>query len=218
MKKTLIFLFLILTGIIYSQDLAPIYITPYYFTQPLKIKVGKYSKFLLKDNTSDLLKTVNDIKNEIDNVNIETLYILSIRLYDLKLKDEAIYWFYFAQFRARNFKLMLDKTKIGNIGSPAFEFIWAINSFNQLIGEYINGYGFGDIDKLTEIMKNVYDDNINPKNYLKIYKNIKFKDDSNFLLYNEHNLQGMLESIKMYQEKKDYIKEQRIENGINDKY
>ena len=78
------------------------------------------------------------------------MYVAAIRLYDLGHKDEAVYWFYTAQYRARVFTSILDKENVGTIGSEAFELKQAYASFNQLAGEYINGYAFGELPKLKK--------------------------------------------------------------------
>ena len=70
------------------------------------------------------------------------LYVAAIRLYDLGYRKEAIYWFYSAQYRGRQFGVLLDQTKMGSIGSPGFELLHAQNAFYQLVGPYINGYAF----------------------------------------------------------------------------
>ena len=44
---------------------------------------------------------------------------------------------------------------MGSIGDPGFELFQAQNAFQQLVGPYINGYAFGDIDQLVPIIERV---------------------------------------------------------------
>jgi hypothetical protein len=64
----------------------PFYATPYYNYEPLTITIGKYKKELLTTDTTELMNLASAIKSEIDNTDIESLYFLSIRLYDLGKK------------------------------------------------------------------------------------------------------------------------------------
>src|SRR5207244_10164755 len=79
----------------------------------------------------------------------------AIRLYDLGYRKESVYWFYSAQYLGRQFGVLLDQTKMGSIGSPGFELLHAQNAFYQLVGPYINGYAFGDMDGLVKIVERV---------------------------------------------------------------
>jgi hypothetical protein len=59
---------------LYGQDIPkhiPVYITPVYNSDPLTIKVGKYSKELSTSDPQALLSTADKIKQNIDNVKIE---------------------------------------------------------------------------------------------------------------------------------------------------
>jgi hypothetical protein len=47
---------------------------------------------------------------------------------------------------------MIDQEKMGSIGNAGFELFQAQNAFQQLVGPYINGYAFGDIDQLIPIV------------------------------------------------------------------
>jgi hypothetical protein len=83
------------------------------------------------------------------------VYVAAIRLYDFGFRKDSIYWFYSAQYRGRLFATLIDQEKMGSIGSAAFELYHAQNAFQQLVGPYINGYAFGDIDRLIPIIERV---------------------------------------------------------------
>ncbi|MCG7859966.1 hypothetical protein MD537_23500, partial [Flavihumibacter sediminis] len=65
----------------------PFYAVPVYNYDPLTIQVGKFSGQLREEHPARLLALADRIKAEIDEVPIEALYVLSIRLYDLGKKD-----------------------------------------------------------------------------------------------------------------------------------
>ena len=74
------------------------------------------------------------MKQDWDRLTFPELYVAAIRLYDLGYRKEAVYWFYSAQYRGRQFGVLLDQTKMGSIGSPGFELLHAQNAFYQLVG------------------------------------------------------------------------------------
>ncbi len=48
------------------------------------------------------------------------LYVGAIRLYDLGYRNDAVYWFYTAQYRARQVSVVLNPSKVGSVGDPGF--------------------------------------------------------------------------------------------------
>src|SRR5436190_3567590 len=111
----------------------------------------------------------------------KVMYVAAIRLYDLGHKDEAVYWFYTAQYRARVFTSILDKENVGTIGSEAFELKQAYASFNQLAGEYINGYAFGELPKLKKTLLKVVDEGKSLPKFGVVYPKVKFVDEEKWL-------------------------------------
>lgn len=218
-------LFLFLIGLVVTpavgQELdngrIPFFAAPVYNYQPLTIKVGKHSKELKTNDPNELLKTAEKIRADIDNTNIETLYVLSVRLYDLGKKDESFYWFHTAKGRARVFVETLDKQKVGGMGSPAFELKQLFNSFNQLAGTYINGYGFNDLEKGMAIMGKVREEVKDIKSLAKIYPKVVFLDS--ILEEAKRNKEKDFDETLAYiRDHKEEIQKSRIEAGIQDKY
>lgn len=196
----------------------PFYAEPYYNYDPLKITIGKYKKELLTNDTTQLDSLATKVKADINNTDIESLYFLSIRFYDLGKKDDAFYWFQTAKSRARIFINMLDPTKIGSIGSPAFELKQLFIAINQIVGEYMNGYGFNDIDKGIAVFKKVKSEVKYIQSYKNIYKDIAFIDDSNLEKEKLNKEEDLAKTIEYVTEHKEEIIKQRIESGIQDKY
>lgn len=196
----------------------PLEALPYYTYNPLTINIGKYKAELLTNDTAELSKLANKIKLDINNTDIESLYFLSIRLYDLGKKDDAFYWFQTAKARHRIFVNMLDKNKIRGIGTAAFELKALFIAINQLVGPYMNGYGMNDIEKGISVLEKVKSEVKDIQSYINIYKDVDFIDESNLekeKVNKEADLASTIEYVKSH---KAEIKKQRIENGTQDKY
>lgn len=127
-----------------------IYAESCYNSSPFKINVGSYSEALKTNEEQQILEVLQKIKTNIDKIDLMTLYVLSTRLYDLNKKDEAIYWFYTVSFRRNVFKqTVLENTH----GTEAGELTHVLDAFKKLLGEYVNGYALGQIDKNMEYAK-----------------------------------------------------------------
>src|ERR1700690_1004405 len=134
-------LVLIIISLVFSrafgQDLdngqIPFYAEPWYNYKPLTINVGKYSDSLKTTDATELIALSQRMKSDIDSVNIETLFILSIRLFDIGKRDESFYWLQTAKVRAKIFIDMLDSNQIGSIGSDAFELKTFFATFSQAV-------------------------------------------------------------------------------------
>ena len=193
---------------------APIYIEPYYNSEPFKINVGAYSEELKNADKNNILEVADKIKANVDNVNIHTLFVLATRLYDLKKKDEAVFWYYTASLRRNVFK----RTAIDNRhGTPSGEIAQALDAYKKLLGVYVNGYALGDVDKNIEICKAVIAENKNMKPLDKAYPNLKF-DDSKFAEAVAEAVEDRVGFIAYMLKNREMIKEQRTENGMDNKY
>jgi len=196
----------------------PFYAEPYYNYDPLKITIGKYKKELLTNDTSELTTLANKITADINNTDIESLFFLSIRLYDLGKKDDAFYWFHTAKARAIIFIDMFDPKKIGSIGDKPFELKQFFITTSQLVGEYLNGYGFNDIGKGIIVLEKVKSEIKNIQSYKEVYKDIHFLNDKKLeseKIEGEERLTKLIDYTKSHKEE---IRKQRIDNGTQDKY
>src|SRR5881392_4207708 len=132
-----------------------VYVTPYYNSKGPEVKVGRFSSGLASAKEDEFLATIAEMRKDWDRLTFPELYVAAIRLYDLGYRKESVYWFYSAQYRGRQFGVLLDQTKMGSIGSPGFELLHAQNAFYQLVGTYINSYAFGDMEALVKIVERV---------------------------------------------------------------
>jgi hypothetical protein len=195
-----------------------VYVTPYYDSKGPAVKVGRFSAGLASAKEDDFLTTIAEMKKDWDRLTFPQLYVGAIRLYDLGYRKEAVYWFYSAQYRGRQFGVLLDQTKMGTIGSSGFELLHAQNAFYQLVGPYINGYAFGDTDGLVKIVERVQKEGRRIPDLQAAYPGVIFKSKSEWGSANTNLSDGMNELISMVKEKKDDIKRQRIERGVEEKF
>ena len=194
------------------------YITPYYDSKGPAVSVGRFSSGLASAREDDFLTTIAEMKKDWDRLTFPEVYVGAIRLYDLGYRKEAVYWFYSAQYRGRQFGVLLDQTKMGSIGSPGFELLHAQNAFYQLVGTYINAYAFGDTDGLVKIVERVQKEGRRIPDLQAAYPGVTFRSKSEWTAANADLADGMNQLISMLKEKKDEIKRQRIERGIEEKF
>lgn len=98
------------------------------------------NKILKQQTVESILKNPNDY-------NPPVIYALSRELYNQNKKDEATYWFYIAQLRAR-----YDANLCMDISAKQ-----AVSVLNNEYGPDINQYAFQDIDKLEKTVNKVVD-------------------------------------------------------------
>jgi hypothetical protein len=195
-----------------------VYITPYYNSKGPAISVGRFSSGLASAKENEFLTTISDMKKNWDRLTFPELYVAAIRLYDLGYRKEAVYWFYSAQYRGRQFGILLDQTKMGTIGSPGFELFHAQNAFYQLVGPYINGYAFGDTDGLVKVVEKVQQEGRRIPDLQATYPGVTFKSKSEWQSANTELADGMSQLISMLRGTKDDIKRKRVERGTDEKF
>src|SRR5215467_13550353 len=195
-----------------------VYITPYYNSKGPTIEVGPFSSGLAAKNELEFVATIAKMKKSWDALNFPETYVAAIRLYDLGFRKESIYWFYSAQYRGRLFASLIDRDKMGNMGDPGFELFQAQNAFQQLVGPYINGYAFGDIDQLVPIIERVQKEGKIVPDLTKIYPRVTFKPKSDWDEGNEGLNDGLTKLLVTLKNEKASIKQQRIERGMEAKF
>jgi hypothetical protein len=195
-----------------------VYITPYYNSKGPTIDVGRFSSGLAAKNEPEFVATISKMKESWDTLNFAETYVAAIRLYDLGFRKESIYWFYSAQYRGRLFATLIDQEKMGSIGSAGFELFQAQNAFQQLVGPYINGYAFGDIDQFVPIIEKVQTEGKTVPDLTKIYPRVTFKPKSEWDAGNKALNEGMTKLLVTLKNERASIKQQRIERGMEAKF
>jgi hypothetical protein len=195
-----------------------VYVTPFYNSKGPVIEVGPFSSGLAAKSESEFVATISKMKQSWDTLNFAETYVAAIRLYDLGFRKESIYWFYSAQYRGRLFATLIDREKMGSMGDPGFELFQAQNAFQQLVGPYINGYAFGDIDQLIPIIERVQKEGKVVPDLTKIYPRVTFKPKSEWDAGNKGLNDGLTKLLMTLKAQKASIKQQRIEHGMEAKF
>lgn len=195
-----------------------VYVTPYYNSKDPVIDVGRFSQGLTANNEAEFVATIAKMKQAWDNLTFPEMYVAAIRLYDQGFRNEATYWFYSAQYRGRLLASLVDREKMGSMGDPGFELVQAANAFQQLVGPYINGYAFGDIDNVVQIVERVQKENRALPDLNKIYPRVIFKKKSEWQAGNTGLSEGLTKLLTTLKEQKADIKRQRAERGMDAKF
>src|ERR1700757_692958 len=218
-----LFVFMSCAGLAAGQTITDpahikVYVTPYYNSKGPAVDVGPFSSGLAAKSEPEFIATIEKMKTSWDTLNFAEMYVAAIRLYDLGFRKESIYWFYSAQYRGRLFAGLIDRDKMGSIGDPGFELFQAQNAFQQLVGPYINGYAFGDIDRLIPIIEKVQKEGKTVPDLTKIYPRVAFKPKSEWDAGNRGLNEGLTRLLVTLQNEKSSIQQQRIERGMEAKF
>ena len=128
-----------------------IYVQPFYEAARApggkpQVAVGKqYNDLLGSTRREDILAARDMVVAKPALVTPMTMMVLAIRLYDVGLRDDAVFWFYVAKERYIVMSGVLDlKTQALAQADDA------VRSFATLAGPIINGYAFCDLAKQKE--------------------------------------------------------------------
>lgn len=128
--------------------------------QPLRIKippaydfagptvdVGRFSDGLASRDKKRFLATIREMGSKLDELPAEAMYVAAIRLYDYRMRDAAVYWFYSAQYRATLVRALADRS------GPSRAEVENLDSFEDRAGRAINACAFCDRKKLTDTLQ-----------------------------------------------------------------
>ena len=194
-----------------------IYVAPFYHSQGPRVKVGRFSDGLA-GKEAEVLATLSEMRKDWDRLAFPELYVAAIRLYDLGYRKEAVYWFYTAQYRGRQFGALLDKSQVGGLGSAGVELLEAQNAFVQLLAPYINGFGFGDIDSLLQTVEKVRREAEKLPDLEATYPGVTFKRKSEWNIVNADLADSMKKFITVVQSSKADIQLQRSAQGMGKEF
>ena len=189
------------------------YVTPYYNSSGPVVRIGTYSAGLASKNPATVVATILAMKRRWNQLNFLELYVGAIRLYDLSYRDEATYWFYSAQYKGRQFALLADPKHLGSIGDRGFELYHAQDAFFQLVGPYVNGYAFGNIDAVVRVIHRVQAENRAVQDLPAIYPGVAFIPKSRWQSANAQLSTGLGQLASSLVPQKAEIARQRAQNG-----
>jgi hypothetical protein len=195
-----------------------VYVTPYYNAEGPSINVGPFSGGLATNSESAFVATISKMRQSWDTLTFAEMYAAAMQLYDRGFRNEATYWFYSAQYRARVFSAIIDRQKMGSLGDAAFELTHAAGAFHQLAGDYINSYAFGDVDYLAKVIERVQKEGARVPDFQKIYPEVTFRNREEWETQNKEVAEGLTKLLAMVKEQRDSIKKQRTERGLEAKF
>jgi hypothetical protein len=196
----------------------PVLVPRFYDSDGLKIQVGDYSQQLGTHDIQELNVLEEEMARQRNLLTPEQMFVLAIRLYDLGEKDNAVYWFYEAQFRAKLFLKSIDTTQTGTLEDLSSGLLGSYDAFTELAGEYINGYAGCDVDNWVKIAQTVRDDNPTPPELDKLFPDAVFVEQSQWQGINDEVAAGLGILIDQLSNSKDAIREQRAANDLDALY
>jgi hypothetical protein len=119
-----------------------IFVEPFYSARALdeapKVGTGTpHADLLASQKREDILAARDMIVAKPEAVTPMTMMVLAIRLYDVGLRDDAVFWFYASKDRFQTL------TEVAVPNAPQLETAaTAMRDFNALAGPIINGYAF----------------------------------------------------------------------------
>ncbi len=178
----------------------PIHVSPFYNSEGTRVAVGKYSDQLARADASSIGKTIAAMKSDWNELRPEAMYVAAIRLFDLGLQDEAVYWFYSAQYRARLFQTLSDPDQVDPTAGEVFELGHAYSAFFQLVGPHINPYAFRNPKKLAETIAQVRTEGKTIPDFTKLYPSVAFVETAKWENLNQEVSAGISELLELIKE------------------
>lgn len=209
------------TGVInvYAAAMA-VKVAPVYDFQGLKINVGKYSKSLRNKKLQVILEVARAMEQEINTLSPSEMYVLSIRLYDLGAKDDAVLWYYRAQYRSKLFfKTLLYPGQMYGAEKNAAGKLWSsYTSFTKQVGTHITGYAGCNIENWISVIRQVEQNSRTIPDMKAIFKNVEFKEKDEWI---NANIEVSAEMQKLWQaisSRKNKLKQMRNDRDMDAKY
>jgi hypothetical protein len=129
-----------------------IYVQPFYAAADStdkrpQVAIGaSLSGLLSSTQREDIVSARDKILADPRLITPMTMMVLAIRLYDVGLRDDAVFWFYIAKDRYITLSEVIDIEKSGLAQVED-----AVRSFATLAGPVINGYAFCDLARQKEL-------------------------------------------------------------------
>jgi hypothetical protein len=199
------------------QKRIDIMVVPFYASDGTDVHVGDYSDRLGTNDLKELDALAQEMAQQRDKLTPEQMFVLAIRLYDLGERDNSVYWFYEAQFRAKLFLKTIDSAQVSK-GDPTYELLMDYNSFTESAGRSINGYAGCDVDNWVKIAKVVKDDNLKPPELDKLFPDAVFVDRSQWQQINDDVGAGLGVLIDQIMQNRDAIKKKRVADNSDARY
>ena len=128
-----------------------VFVAPYYsagdtFAAAPKVAVDpQFDALLASTNVADIRKARDMIAAKPDLVAPETMMVLAIRLYDVGLRDDAVFWYYAGRDRFLTMEAVLDMRSL-RLARQAN----TVTSFIEALGATMDGYAMCDVARHQE--------------------------------------------------------------------
>lgn len=127
-------------------DVPPYYVAGARFGQAPKVAVDPdYDKLLSSAKREDIQRAVLAIAAKPDLVKPETLIVLAMRLYDVGLRDDAVFWYYAGRDRFLTMEQVLDMRSLQLVRSTE-----VVETFIRAAGPAMDGYAYCSIAQQAE--------------------------------------------------------------------
>ena len=129
-----------------SVDVPPYYIAGGSYGAPPKVAVDpRLDKLLASARRSDIQQAVVAIAAKPDLVKPDTLIVLAMRLYDVGLRDDAVFWYYAGRDRFLTMAQVLDMRSIQLMRSAE-----VTEAFLRAAGPAMDGYAYCSVAHQAE--------------------------------------------------------------------
>jgi hypothetical protein len=196
----------------------PVYVTPYYNSKGPVVNVGSFSQGLATTDPDRLAETIRAMKKQFSSLPAEAMFVAAIRLYDQGARDEAVYWFYSAQYRAKLFHAAVDPRTRGGLGAEAFERQQAYGAFRELAGSFINGYAGCDFDRWAGAIEKVAREGKAVPELARIYPRVGFLPREEWADKNTEIRSGLVKFGEYLRTHQAELKAIREKNGMDERF
>lgn len=128
-------------------DVPPFYIAGTTYGAPAKVTIDPaYDKLLSSMKRADVVKVEHGIEAKPELVKPETLIAMAMRLYDVGLRDDAVFWYYVGRDRFVTMEFVLDMRSM-QLARPNA----AIEAFLHAAGPAMEGYAYCSVARQQEL-------------------------------------------------------------------
>jgi len=129
-----------------SVDVPPFYVAGASYGAPPQVAVDPlYDKLLASPRRADIQQAVVAIASKPELVKPDTLIVLAMRLYDVGLRDDAVFWYYAGRDRYLTMAQVLDMRSIQLMRSAE-----VTEAFLRAAGPAMDGYAYCSIAHQAE--------------------------------------------------------------------
>lgn len=128
-------------------DVPPFYIAGTTYGAPAKVSIDPaYDKLLSSTKRANIVKAEHGIGASPELVKPETLIAMAMRLYDVGLRDDAVFWYYVGRDRFVTMEFVLDMRSLQLARTNA-----AIEGLLHAAGPAMEGYAYCSVARQQEL-------------------------------------------------------------------